>query len=217
MTTGKRGLLGLLLVALAWSLMLKDAQAEPYIAAFAGWSLPQKLQDSTVQQPNALGVVGATPGQGLSELQLGQTLMYGFKAGYYFNSLRFLGAEAEVYSSTPNIKQQAVTAGGGPPTIIRGRDLRVNGYGANLLFRVPGERLQPYVGIGPAVYQARLDDGSESSVRLGVNAQAGMRWLMTKHLMLFGEYKYNLVKFNFDSFETQYQAHNLLAGIGWNF
>jgi hypothetical protein len=53
---------------------------------------------------------------GVSDLSLQNSLMYGAKAGYYFDSLKWqnfiLGIETEVFNSTPHIKQQDATIGG---------------------------------------------------------------------------------------------------------
>ena len=193
--------------------------AEGYIAGFAGWSLPQKFDNVDTTQPNR-PVPGFPAGSSLSQLSLTQSLMYGLKAGYYFNNLRFFGLEGEVYTNTPNFRQQSVQVNGTGAGTIQGQDIRIITYGLNAMFRVPGERLQPYVGIGPALFQAiqTFDNKSnDSSTRLGLNAEAGMRWLVTKHFMLFGEYKFNYARFHFEDLAGDYRSHNLIAGIGWNF
>lgn len=207
--------LGSLLAGFGGTLMAeRSALAESYIAGMAGWTLPQKLTEVEIQQA---GIPGVPPGSTLSELSLSRTLMYGAKAGHYLNSARWLGFELEAYTSTPHIKQQSITVNGTPVGTLEGSHLRVITYGANVLFRYPGERLQPYMGIGPALFQARLNDGDESSLRLGLNTQMGLRYMLTKHFLLFGEYKYNLARFKFDSVSADYQAHNLVAGIGFSF
>ena len=193
--------------------------AEGYIAGFAGWSLPQKFDNVTTTQANQ-PVPGFPAGSSVSQLSLTQSLMYGLKAGYYLNSLRFLGIEGEVYTNTPNFRQQGVQINGTGAGTIQGQDIRIITYGANVMLRVPGERLQPYVGIGPALFQAiqTFDNKSnDSSTRLGLNVETGMRWLLTKHFMLFGEYKYNYARFHFEALAGDYRSHNLIAGIGWNF
>ena len=76
-----------------------------YVAGQMGVNIPQDA--SNVE----LSVGGRT--LGLSDLALQNSLMYGAKAGYYFDSLTWqnfnLGVETEVFNSTPHIKQQEVT------------------------------------------------------------------------------------------------------------
>lgn len=215
-----RGMAAVTLVVSGSTLMTAaPVYAEGYIAGFAGWSLPQKFDNVNTTQPNQ-PVPGFPAGSSVSELSLTQSLMYGLKAGYYLNSLRFLGVEGEVYTNTPNFRQQGVQINGVGAGPIQGQDVRVITYGANVMLRVPGERLQPYVGIGPALFQAIQtfnNQDNKSSTRLGLNAEVGMRWLVTKHFMLFGEYKYNYARFHFESLAGDYRSNNLIAGIGWNF
>ena len=190
-------IVGLFFLTFAWVLGTGiPAGAEVYIAGFAGWSIPQKFDNVQTTQP-----IGPFPaGSSVSQLSLTHSIMYGGKVGYYFNSLKYLGIEAEVYTNTPNIRQQAITINNTPAGTLQGSDLRVITYGLNGLLRYPGERLQPYVGVGPALFQAMVHtqgDPDDKSTRLGLNAQTGLRFMLTKHLLLFGEYKFNYARFKF--------------------
>lgn len=82
----------------------RPAQAEVYVAGQVGVTLPQNL---TNVQYTAGGVT-----VGGNDLALQNSLMYGAKAGYYFDSLKWLGLETEVFNTNPNIKQQNFTIGG---------------------------------------------------------------------------------------------------------
>ena len=95
------------------------------------------------------------------------------------------------------------------------------------MFRYPGKRLQPYVGIGPALFMAKLSDATvsdtQSTTTVGLNTQLGLRYFMTRHVALFGEYKFNYARFNFSEtfnligFTGTYTAHNFVIGIGYHF
>ncbi len=49
--------------------------------------------------------------------------------------------------------------------------------------------MQPYVGIGPAVIV--LYEEVDSAKNFGIDVMAGVRYMFTKHIGAFVEYKYN--------------------------
>ena len=216
-----------LLSLVVFFLFGSTAQAEMYIAGQVGASIPNKFT-------NVEGV-DTLAGLRLSDLSLQNSFMYGAKLGYYFDSLKWLGVETEVFNTNPNSKQQAVTVSGGgvSQTItVPGQDLRVlNWSPINVLVRYPGERFQPYAGVGMGLFFARIHDGasgesSSDNWKVGLNTQLGLRFLVTQHVSLFGEWKYNRASFNFsDSTPTaatgglkgDYSAHIFAFGLGYHF
>ena len=82
----------------------KPVQAEQYVAAQLGVTIPQNLSNVEFS------------GGGISlsgnDLSLHKSLVYGFKWGYYFESVKWLGVETEVFNTTPNVKQQNLILGG---------------------------------------------------------------------------------------------------------
>lgn len=214
------------LLLLSLSFTSTPAQAEVYVAGQVGVSLPNSFS-------NVEGVDTLT-GLTLSDLSLHNSVMYGAKIGYYFDSMKWLGVETEVFNSTPHVKQQTVTASFGGPSAtipITGQDFRVLTWAPiNVVVRYQMGQFEPYAGIGLGLFFAQLKDGqtgeSSSSTEPGLNAQLGARYFVTKDLALFGEWKYNRASFNFSqSTPTQatggikgdYSAHILAFGIGYHF
>ena len=129
-------------------------------------------------------------------MELQTSVVYGAKLGYYFESLKWLGVETEVYNTTPHVKQQHVTVGGIPLGVIPGSDLRVlNWSPITIVARYQMGKFEPYAGVGLGLYFARLKDpasgDSSTSTTPGLNTQVGLRYRITDHISAFGEWKYN--------------------------
>lgn len=94
--------------------------------------------------------------------------------------------------------------------------------------------LQPYVGAGLGLFFAHTNGfagGSSSSDNAvpGFNGLAGVRYFLTEHVAIFGEYKYNRATFNFDNvgatpgpgsaggLRGDYSVHNVVAGLSLHF
>jgi opacity protein-like surface antigen len=237
-------------------LFAPQAYAESYVAGQFGATFPidglsnGDLTTTSVPLPTGtLNIPSAT----VSDQSLKTSFMFGGKIGHYFSRARWFGLEAEVFYSTPHIKQQDITfrtdtpgtftpSGGGPIIPIPpGTPLTVTGVPGvdfhvltiaplNLMFRYPGNRLQPYIGIGPGIFIARLKDpsvtqgeDSQSSTKLGLNALIGVRYFLTRHVSAFAEGKYNYVRFNFAEnpnffgFNATYTPINVAFGVSYHF
>ena len=198
------------------------AQAELYVAGQLGVSIPNSF--SNVQG------VDANAGVSVSDIKLQNSFMYGAKLGYYFDSIKWLGVETEVFNTTPKSKQQTVDTNVGTQNLV-GQDIRVLTWAPiNIVVRYPGERFQPYAGVGMGVFFARIHDGqtgeSSSDTQVGLNTQLGLRFLVTKHLALFGEWKYNRASLNFSSstptgatggLKGDFSANILAFGLSYHF
>ena len=68
----------------------------------------------------------------------------------------------------------------------------------NLVARYPGEKIQPYVGAGPAVAIIKTFDDGSTSAKPGVNVMAGMRYFINKEVAFFTEYQYLRTMFTSD-------------------
>jgi opacity protein-like surface antigen len=240
-------------------LVTPTAQAESYVAGQFGATFPGNglsngdLTSTSAPYQNGAtsGTVNFPSGSTVDDQSLKTSFMLGGKIGHYFSKARWLGLEAEIFYSTPHIKQQDITfrsgtpftftpSGGGPNTSL-GNELTAVGIpGANfhvltiapfnLMFRYPGNRLQPYIGIGPGIFIARIKDpsitqgdNSQSSTKLGLNTLIGVRYFLTRHVSAFAEGKYNYVRFdfaenpNFFGFNATYTPINVAFGVSYHF
>jgi len=198
----------------------RPAQAEMYVAGQVGVNLRQKL--SNVEW-SAGGVT-----LGGSDLSVHNSLMYGAKLGYYFDSLKWLGVETEVFNATPHLKQQNLTIGGVDLGTVSGTHARVLTWApVNIVVRHQMGAFEPYAGMGLGVFFSRFSDefGSSSSTDVGLNTQVGLRYRVTTNLALFGEWKYNRANLSHSNFlgatgldvSADYSAHNLVFGVGYHF
>jgi len=128
------------------------------------------------------------------ELDLKSSWAYGIKVGHYFDAIRWLGVETELFNTTPHSKQQTRECSllGAVPVRCEfvGQHNRVLTWALNWVARYPGERIQPYAGSGLGIFCARLGperEGSYSSVQPGLNTQVGVRVFLTKQIALFTE------------------------------
>lgn len=204
------------------------AWGEMYIAGQVGLTSPRNASQVDLAVDQTI-----LPPLSLSDLDLKNSIMYGGKLGYYFDSVKSLGIETEAFTTTPHLKQQNVTVSaldGSPPVSqdLSGANFRVTTWAFNLVARYPGERFQPYAGAGPGIFFAQLKDSTDStsSTKPGLNTQVGLRYLITPNLAVFGEWKYNHVRFNFDTpafgagisgLSLHYSAHHFVFGIGYHF
>jgi opacity protein-like surface antigen len=88
--------------------------------------------------------------------------------------------------------------------------------------------------VGPGIFFARIkdpsltSDNSQSSTDIGLNAQVGLRYYITRHFTVFAEGKYNHVKFSFSEtppgigfnlfgFDSTYNMFHVAFGLSYNF
>jgi opacity protein-like surface antigen len=240
-------------------LMAPTVQAESYVAGQFGATFPGNgLSDGDLTSTSAAappqlpsGTLNFPSGSTVSDLSLKTSFMVGGKIGHYLSKARWFGLEAEIFYSTPHIKQQDITVrsgspvtltpSGGGPNIPLGNEFTAVGFpGAhfsvltiaplNLMFRYPGNRLQPYIGIGPGIFIAHIKDpsitqgdNSQSSTKIGLNTLIGVRYFLTRHVSAFAEGKYNYVRFNFEEnpnffgFNATYTPITVGFGISYHF
>ena len=212
-----------------------SAQAELYIAGQVGYTVAQDTTDGRVTDP---GLVGLPAGTSVSNTSLNDSLMYGMKLGHYFDSTPWLGVELESFITTPHTPQQRVTLQApGVGTVLldeTGATNRLIVVAPNLVARYRAGAFEPYVAVGPGVFflhqrQEPLTSGtpaySQSSTRVGLNTQVGLRYRMTDHVSVFGEWKYNYVRFNlagqadgpYAGVNAVANLHHFVFGVGYHF
>lgn len=207
---------------LALLLFSRPVQAEMYVAGQIGAHMPYDA--SNVEYSAAGGTVGG------SDLVLQNSLMYGAKAGYYFDQVKLgnfnLGIETEVFNSTPHLKQQTATIGGATGT-LPGLTNRVLTWAPVVaLVRYQAGAFEPYAGVGLGVFFSRLSNGTNSSsgTDVGLNTQAGVRYRVTQNLSLFTEWKYNYANISHTNvvgtgvdLSYDYNTHIVAGGLGYHF
>ena len=216
-------------------LFAPQAYAETYVGGQFGLTLPSIGKGLT--DNDLTGVF--PPGTSITDQSLKTSILYGAKLGHYFKFLPWLGIEAEVYNTTPHIKQQSVTFStpSGPIGSVElpGVDFRVLTLAPlNLTLRYHKTRLQPYMAVGPGIFFARIKDPSlstdntQSDTAIGLNAQVGLRYYMTRHFTVFMEGKFNHARFNFSEtppgsnfnlfgFNGTYNMFHVAFGLTYNF
>jgi hypothetical protein len=224
-------------LVLAVTTQVPGTYAETYVAGQFGVTLPSVLGKG-LGEGDLTGVF--VPGSTISNQSLQNSILYGAKVGHYFKGIPWLGIEGEVYNTTPHIEQQRVeffTPSGSSvgSSVLPGAHFRVLTVAPfNLMFRYHKTRLQPYIGIGPGIFFARLhdpslaSDNSQSSVGIGINALVGLRYYFTRHVSLFGEGKFNYTRFSFDQtpppsnpsligFDADYKMFHASFGLSVHF
>jgi opacity protein-like surface antigen len=223
--------IGLVAALAGW---VSPSHAEMYVAAQGGYTIPNGLS-------NVKGT-GPTSGQTTSDLDQINSPLLGFKVGYFFPGLPWLGVEGDFYYTTPHVKQQLVDKTVTNPltgtkqtfsVLTPGFHMTYMNATANLIARYPGKRFQPYAGGGMGMAYGRISGvqttaagnpnpvtESQSDVSVVFNALVGSRFFLTKHVALFGEYKYTTTSFDWGGnilIKADYTAHNLVGGVSFHF
>lgn len=196
-------------------------QAEPYLAGELGLSVPGSLSHVRFTDLPA--------GSNTAPLDLKTSVLFGAKAGYFFESARWLGVEFETFVTHPDIKQQrrSLNVIGQEPagTEIPSEDFRVIVTALNMVVRAPMGRFEPYGGIGPALFVAKREFGGDSttSKSIGLNTQLGLRVFLTEKIAVFGEWKFNLTDMSFErlsvlpAMNAVYTSNHYVIGAGYHF
>ena len=232
------GISAIVLTVSSVILAVPNAYPEAYVAGQLGAPLPSLGGGLTDAEFNVTSPPFEIPDQPLKS-----SLLYGAKIGYYFHQVRWFGLETEVYNTMPHMKQLDTTwtipagtflpgVGTVPvsvtsPVTLPGNHLRVLMWApVNLMFRYPNGRLQPYIGFGPGIFFARVNvteagvEANQSNTRVGLNAKVGAEFFLTRHIAVFGEWKYNWVRFNFDEAlgtAATYSMHLVAGGLSYHF
>ncbi len=214
------GLVRLMLVMTLGLMMFgEQAQAEVYVAGELGANIPSDLSNTTWTYGSATGT-----GNDVSQQK---SLMYGAKLGYYFDSVKWLGVETEVFNSTPKIESQKYTVNSTSIGTLAGADHRVLMWApVNVVVRYQAGAFEPYAGIGMGVFFSKISalNLSSSATDIGLNTQLGLRYRIADHVAVFGEWKFNHAKLSHDNIAStilgvsaNYNAHILAVGVAYHF
>jgi opacity protein-like surface antigen len=221
---------GLLVLLIQIVLSSPQAYAETYVAGQFGATFPQSLSNGKVTQ-DGFGTLD------LSDQPLKSSAMVGAKLGHYFTKARWLGIETGLSYTTPHVKEGSITFSGPGGSlsspVLSGLSHRVITWDiATIMFRYPGYRLQPYIGIGPSLFFATLKGPDappgQSATSIGFNVEGGLRYYITRNWALFGEGKYNWARMDYSSshsdpnadpfgFRANYSALGLSLGVSYHF
>lgn len=220
----------LLTIILQAILPSSTTYAESYVAGQFGVTLPQSLSGGVTTQDGIGGL-------DISDQPLKSSINLGVKLGHYFSRARWLGVETGLSYTTPHIKQGSLTFTGPGGSLtspaLSGVHQRLIIWDMlTLMLRYPGNRFQPYIGVGPALFFAHLEGPTappgQSGTAIGLNAEAGARYFITRHWALFGEGTYNRARIGYISndsdpnadpfgFRATYSAFTANVGISYHF
>lgn len=225
----------LLFALLLGTATIGTAQAETYVAGQIGYTW---AQDTSRTRPNDPTYAGLPTGTTMSSVDLNNSLMYGVKIGHYFESLPWMGVELEGFVTNPHRPQQRLTLGvPGTGTVSLnegGATNRLVVVSPLLMVRYQAGAFEPYAGVGPGVFflhQQQLTSAasgqaySQSNTGVGLNTQVGVRYRVTDHVSLFGEWKFNYARldlsgqvdvghFGVNAIAT---LHHFVFGVGYHF
>jgi opacity protein-like surface antigen len=220
-----RAMMILVLGALCW---VPGVGAEPYVAFYGGYSSVSNTDlRADVTFPGApslspdLTVVSTTlAARGVRlTTDVRNSAVFGGKIGYWFDFFPFVGAELDISTFNPDITVPSQPLGRTGFTIGRLQNGRLTGnafkfnvsvvdIGVDIVGRYPllqgpdfpRGRVQPYIGVGPALFITSIEDtrpdrdpnslGSKSLTFGGFQILGGVKFFLLKKLSLFAEYKF---------------------------
>ena len=159
-------------------------QAEWYVGGYGGIANPGAFSNATVSDPMLAG--GVTNAR-INDLELTNSFLVGAKGGYFFEARPWLGFETDVYTLSPDVKQQTVVGGTSSGRVFADNigpiPLRLTTWAFDLIIRSPSmaEVFQPYGGMGYGLFFATSSKGGQSNIHLspGFNLIAGARYALT--------------------------------------
>jgi opacity protein-like surface antigen len=224
------------LVLTALILVAQPARAEWFADLYVGGAFTQSHNVDT----KLLGVTLS-----FKDVEFDKSFAVGGRAGYWFDALPFLGLGLDVSHFRPDISSQTAPfsiQGVTGTATLSDIDLRVIGISLDLMLRLPlvksadfpNGRLQPYASVGPAIFISKAEDTtnfappanqSDTDTSVGFKVGAGVTFLFTKNIGIFGEYRYTHFSPEFEfttagvksKTETDINTHHLLVGASFRF
>jgi hypothetical protein len=201
-----RAVMMLVFGALCW---VSGVRAEPSVAVYGGYSLVSNTHLSAdvtfpgppTLDPNLNPVSTTLAARGVSlTTQVRDSAVFGGKISYWFDFFPFVGAELDISTFSPDITVPSQSLGrtgftiGSPTGTAFKFNLSVVDIGMNVLGRYPflqgpafpRGRVQPYLGVGPALFVTSIEDtrptsdpnslGSKSLTFGGFHVLAGVKF-----------------------------------------
>lgn len=152
---------------------------------------------------------------------------------YPWFTRKIVGAEIEAFGLGGSVRAPRTTSGTGT-TEAQGSVIALATM-YNVILRYPGEAVHPYIGAGGGTSTGILHSvnitssnvrlsGSSADFAFAYQFLGGLRVFMTEQLFLFGEYKYFVTKYSWDSggagnqrVKLDFHTQILSGGIGWSF
>ena len=120
-----------------------------------------------------------------------------------------------------------------------GIDTKVFPLSLLLMLRYRGDKLEPYMGVGPGLFlsDTKVDiqlggqdeSFSDTAVDVGLDTRAGLAWRLSRHFAIFGEYRFTYFEGNYDDkvssggtqtevkVDTKNYVHHFLVGVSYGF
>jgi opacity protein-like surface antigen len=120
-----------------------------------------------------------------------------------------------------------------------GTETKVLPVSALVMLRYPGDRLQPYIGIGAGVFftDTKVDiqlsgenkNFSDTAVDFGLDTRAGLAWRLFRRFAIFGEYRFTYFEADYSdkidsggtesdvNIEIDNKVHYFLLGFSYRF
>jgi opacity protein-like surface antigen len=206
---------------------------EGYFAGFGGYTFGGKFDSDGF---------GTLNGVAFANRSLADSGVYGLKAGGFFpSSLSWFGVEAELFNTTPNVKQEGSAQGSHlrVTTLAINAIARVQFFCTSIVehtervtdrFEIRYERqfcrLQPYAGVGLGINWLDMSNSTFSAHANfvpGLNVLGGIRYYFTEHIAMFTEYKYNRATFDFvgpsalGGFSGVYSVNHIVGGFSYHY
>jgi len=150
------------------------------------------------------------------EIDFDKEIVLGYRIGYWFERLPWMGISLEVSYFEPGVD--------------RDNDLTIIPITPLLMLRVPllksaqyptGE-WQPYVAIGPGIFYSRIDIGAYDDTQwdVGLDVRAGLKKMFSSNFGVLVEYRYTTFSPEFDDpivDDFEIETHHAVIGISVNF
>lgn len=160
------------------------------------------------------------------DVQWDPSIEYGARAGYWLQSVPWLGFAADLFRFDANVPAQSVAttiSGVTVPANLQAIDFSIVALGLDAKarlqlmqsFEYPRGRLQPYVTGGPALFRVKVTNRANSELTTesatdtawGYKLGAGASWQIGRNAAIFAEYRYT-------HFHAEPDLHGNITGAG---